>query len=350
MKKIRLIGLMTILPVLSLTITYAQENFTLNGKISNWNAPAKIFIDYTTEGKRIIDSTTLVDGKFKLQGEIKTSTVAQLSLSPDGSSFHQSKYHYNSSMILYPGIMEINGEDIRTATKNIQHKTKTEIDISIGVKDKTNTTKYPRIFGGITFTRIDWGFSRLIDDGKFTLSEDNDFLSYKKASNFGFDILQFGVRSSDNFKTYLSAGFEWNYLRLKENILLDENSQSLSYTEIDKNDVNYTKNVLTSTYLRMPITFEWRSNKVKNGERVKVAFGAMTGVLLKGTQRLKSKENGKQKFRDNYNLSSFQYGPFVRIGYDDFGLFAKYYVNDMFENSPAQKGLNNFTFGLTLGF
>jgi hypothetical protein len=31
-------------------------------------------------------------------------------------------------------------------------------------------------------------------------------------------------------------------------------------------------------------------------------------------------------------------------------VFAKYYVNDMFENSPDQKGLRNFSFGLTFGF
>jgi hypothetical protein len=32
------------------------------------------------------------------------------------------------------------------------------------------------------------------------------------------------------------------------------------------------------------------------------------------------------------------------------GIYAKYYFNDMFENSPAQEGLRNFSFGLTLGF
>lgn len=243
-----------------------------------------------------------------------------------------------------------NGQDGPEKEKQDTIRKDKDLNITIGIKDKPNTSKYPRIFGGVTLTRIDWGFSRIMDDGKFTLSEENDFLAYKKASNFGFDVLQFGVRVSDNFKTYLSAGFEWNYLRLKENILLEENTQSLSYKVIDRNEVNYTKNVLTSTYLRMPISFEWRSDKNRHGDRMKIAFGAMTGVLLKGTQRLKSKENGKQKFRDNYNLATFQYGPFVRVGYDDFGIFAKYYVNDVFENSPAQKGLNNFTFGLTLGF
>lgn len=340
--------LLTGLSVLFLAASYAQDDFTLKGKIGNWNAPAKIFIEYEDNGNHVIDSVEIVNGAFEYRAKIHGSTTANIRLSPDGSSFDQPQYHYESSMILNPGVLEIEGDDIKTATRYVKHTTKTKVSFSLGEREK-NTTKYPRTFGGITFSRIDWGFARLMDDGKFTLSEDNKFLSYKKSSNFGFDVAQFGVRVSDNFKTYLSAGFEWNYIRLKENILFEEGASSLSYETIDRSDVDYRKNVFTSTYLRMPVTFEWRSDKIR-GDRVKVAFGAMTGVLLKGTQRLKSEKNGKQKFKDNYNLSTFQYGPFVRIGYDDIGLFAKYYVNDMFENSPAQEGLNNFTFGLTLIF
>lgn len=223
------------------------------------------------------------------------------------------------------------------------------VSINLGENDN-ETSKYPRFFGGITFTRIDWGFSRILDNGSFTLSDDNSFLARKKSSNFGFDIAQFGLRFNDNFKAYISAGFEWNYLRLKENVKFQENTSSLTYQIIDRNDVDYKKNILTSTYMRFPLSFEWRSAKNHNGDRVKVTFGAMTGILLKGTQRLKSDKQGKQKFKDNYNLASFQYGPFVRVGYDNFGIFGKYYVNDMFKHSPEQKGLNNLTFGLTLGF
>ncbi len=229
----------------------------------------------------------------------------------------------------------------------------TNISISIGKEDENSKDHkkitYPRTYGGITFTRVDWGFSRLSDDGSFTLSDENQFLSYKKASNFGFDIAQFGIRFSDQFKVYLAAGFEWNYWRLKQNNLLLENVTPLDYRPLDEN-ANYSKNVFTSTYLRLPLSFELRSKPLNNGKRVKLAFGAMTGVLLKGTQRLKSEENGKQKFKDTYNLATFQYGPFVRLGYDNFGIFGKYYINDLFEKSPAQEGVRNIAFGLTLGF
>ncbi|SFS60747.1 outer membrane beta-barrel protein [Sphingobacterium wenxiniae] len=235
-------------------------------------------------------------------------------------------------------------------TKRDSSSTKIDTDLTIGRKDyddRGREIKYPRVFGGLTFTRIDWGFSRIMDDGSFNLGEDNQFLEYKKASNFGFDVAQFGIRFNESIKMYVSAGFEWNYLRLKHNIILDQDATPLAY---DESDIAYKKNIFTSTYLRTPLTFEWRGNRNRHGDRPKIAVGAMTGILLKGTQRLKSEEHGKQKFKDNYNLASFQYGAFARVGFGSMGIFAKYYMNDMFEKSPTQEKLNNFTFGMTLGF
>ncbi|MFZ4261796.1 outer membrane beta-barrel protein [Sphingobacterium sp. HJSM2_6] len=240
------------------------------------------------------------------------------------------------------------GLSLSFAQKNVD----IDFDINIGKDDKSSEEsdlKYPRSFGGLTFTRIDWGFSRLSDEGSFTLSENNQFMSYKKSSNFGFDIAQYGVRLNDNFKIYLSAGFEWNYWRLKNDILIKESVSPVTVEPLNQ-DVDYKKNVFTSTYMRVPLTFEWRSNVFQNKKRLKIAFGAMTGVLMKGTQRLKSEENGKQKFKDTFNLQTFQYGPFIRFGYENAGIYAKYYMNDLFEKSPNQEGLRNLAFGLTFGF
>lgn len=341
----------TILAVLFFAKSYAQDGFVLKGRIGEWSAPAKLFLAYTINDVSIVDSVTLDHGKFEFRGEVEFSSLATLRLSTEGAPYSQAQYHTETSFILNRGTTELQGDDLESAKNNLKHRTKKEINIHLVEKENDEIkTKYPRSYGGLTFSRIEWGLSRLVDDGNFGLSEDNKFLSYKKASNFGFDILQFGLRFNDNFKAFLSTGFEWNYLRLEENILLDRDAPSLSYSLIDKSEADYRKNILTSTYMRFPITFEWRSAKINNNDRVKVAFGLMTGVLLKGTQRLKSKAGGKQKFKDNYNLASFQYGPFVRIGYGNYGIFGKYYVNDMFKNSPAQKDLNNLAFGLSLGF
>ena len=72
--------------------------------------------------------------------------------------------------------------------------------------------------------------------------------------------------------------------------------------------------------------------------------------VIAGSETQISQEFGKQKFYNPYHFAEFEYGGFARIGYGDFGIFAKYYASDMFQDSPAQDGLKNFSFGFTLGF
>ena len=205
---------------------------------------------------------------------------------------------------------------------------------------------------GITFSRIDLGLVKLIDNGSFTLSDDNRDFKYRpgKTVNFGFDLLQAGYRFNDNFRVFLSGGFDWTYIRLRENIDFKENTTPLDWDIVDRNEINYAKNRLTATYLRLPLTFELRSKHYSGLGRLRFAFGPEGGFLLKGTQRFKSDELGKQKFKDDYNLTQFRYGAFARFGVGSFGIYAKYYFNDIFENSPDQAGLQNMAFGLMLGF
>ncbi len=203
---------------------------------------------------------------------------------------------------------------------------------------------------GITFSRVDLGLVKLVDNGSFTLSDDNRDFRYRpgKTVNFGFDVLQAGYRFNDNFRIFLSGGFDWTYIRLRENIDFLENTTPLDWET--RTDVEFTKNRLTSTYLRLPLTFEFRSKHYSGLGRVKFAFGPEGGFLLKGTQRFKSDELGRQKFKDDYNFTQFRYGAFARFGVGSFGIYGKYYFNDIFENSPAQSGLQNFTFGVMMGF
>ena len=210
-------------------------------------------------------------------------------------------------------------------------------------------TRYPKFSFGITFSRFDLGFATLIDNGSFTLRPQNQFLSYNQAktSNVGFDVLQFGVRFSKSFKIYLSGGFDWTLIRLRDNITILPDQPMLS----DKPDnINFSKNRFSSSYLRIPLSFDFRTKEDSKGNRFHFVFGPDGGFLLDGMVKQISSEFGKQKFNNTYNYATFRYGGFARIGYGDFGLFAKYYVNNMFENSPDQSGLRNFSFGLTVGF
>ncbi len=202
---------------------------------------------------------------------------------------------------------------------------------------------------GVTFSRVDIGLATLVDNGSFTLSPQNDFLRYRswKTSNFGFDLVQFGYRFNNNFKMYLSGGFDWTHIRLRENITIQKGAPTLEYKQ---EDIEFSKNRFSSTYIRVPLSFEFRSSENSNGKRFRFVTGPEASFLMGGKVKQISEERGKQKIEDDYHFTRLRLGAVARVGYGGAGIFAKYYFTDMFENSPAQAGLKNFSFGFTFGF
>lgn len=202
---------------------------------------------------------------------------------------------------------------------------------------------------GLTFTNLHLGFATLLDNGSFTLQPQNNFLDYRqiKTSNVGFDVLKFGYRFSDNFKLSLAGGFDWTLIRLKQNINIVPDAPTLTYVP---STLTLSKNRFSSNYLVMPLSFDLRTHEYRDGKRFHFVFGPEAGFLIDGMQKQISDENGKKKNFNDFHFARFEYGGFARIAYGNFGLYTKYYFNDMFENSPAQKGLKSFDFGLVLGF
>ncbi|WP_395626001.1 outer membrane beta-barrel protein [Daejeonella sp.] len=199
-----------------------------------------------------------------------------------------------------------------------------------------------------TATRFDFGISTYLDKGSFTLSPENSFLEREtaKSTNFGFDFLQMGYRFNKYFKIYTGAGLDWNHMRLKQNITIQKSKPTLTYVT---ESVEYKKNRFSSQYLRIPLAFQFRSNAYKKGNHMHFVFGPEVGFLLNGKVKQISKENGKEKFKDDYNLNPFRYGAVARLGYGGTGIYVKYYGNDVFAEGQGPSDFKNLSFGITLG-
>ncbi len=205
-----------------------------------------------------------------------------------------------------------------------------------------------RFVGGLTFTRLDIGFTRLYDNNSFTLSPANDFLSYKefKSSTVSFDVLDFGYRFNTHFKVYFAAGVDWTMLRLKRDITIQRNTADLSFDP--ETGIDFSKNRFSSFYVHVPLGLQFRTNENSRGKRFYFVTGPEVSLLINGKVKQVSEENGKQKFRDDYNFEKVGLGGSLRLGYGWIGLFGKYYFTDMF-NSVQQEGLKNLSFGITFG-
>lgn len=218
-----------------------------------------------------------------------------------------------------------------------------------GIQDSTKSREAykGRFLGGITFTRLDLGFSRIIDNGSFSMSPENEFLALKggKSSTVSFDVLYFGYRFSPNFKVYVAGGFDWTMIRLKNDVTIQQNTPAL--VALDE-DIHFSKNRFSSSYVHIPLNFEFRSKENQKGKRFYLVLGPEVSFLLNGKVKQVSEERGKQKFRDDYHFQPVRLGGTARIGYGGIGIFTKYYFNDMFD-SAAQKGVRNMSFGITFG-
>lgn len=230
------------------------------------------------------------------------------------------------------------------------HKKRSAFNLKDGPPEQSRLDKaLPGLLYGITFARLDVGLSTMLDNGSFKLSDDNKFLRYRpvKSGNIGFDLAQAGYRFTDKFKIYLSAGFDWNHIRLREDITILKDSPELAY---QASESPLKKNRLSSTYLRLPLVFELRGKENYNGSRLRFVAGPELGLLLKGKTKQKSEAFGKVKETDDYHFTKVRYGLVARLGHGALGLYGKYYFNNLFENSPRQEGLHTLALGLMFSF
>lgn len=93
------------------TLVFAQDaQYTVQGKIGDYNAPAKVYVQYRKDGKTVVDSTVLNGGNFKFIGKTGTTPVSGYILfNPKGTGLHSSEDY--RSLYLEPGTITVTATD-----------------------------------------------------------------------------------------------------------------------------------------------------------------------------------------------------------------------------------------------
>ncbi|MDR0680545.1 MAG: AhpC/TSA family protein [Dysgonamonadaceae bacterium] len=109
MKKIILFAL----SLITLHACAQEENtYSIKGKIGNYDAPAKIYLQYVEDNEIISQSSTLEKGKFSFSGKIEFPTEGKITILPRGG--HINGYHIDKeefTFIIAAEKMEINSPD-----------------------------------------------------------------------------------------------------------------------------------------------------------------------------------------------------------------------------------------------
>ncbi len=97
-------------------ILFAQEEYTVKGKIGNHQSPAKIFMQYEDQGERNIDSANIVNGEFKFHGLVGEPSQAYLILSLDGKTLQELEQPEVNMVYLSKGVITVSGMNLTDAT------------------------------------------------------------------------------------------------------------------------------------------------------------------------------------------------------------------------------------------
>jgi len=92
-------------------LAFAQDSqYTVQGKIGDYNAPAKVYVQYRKDGKTVVDSTVLTGGNFKFTGKTGTTPLSGYILfNPKGTGLHSSEDY--RSLYLEPGTITVKATD-----------------------------------------------------------------------------------------------------------------------------------------------------------------------------------------------------------------------------------------------
>ncbi|MFM7643156.1 MAG: outer membrane beta-barrel protein [Sphingomonadales bacterium] len=188
-------------------------------------------------------------------------------------------------------------------------------------------------------------------DKQFPTTNELGFLTLDPAKSIGLQV-NFAEKRFPILKDYLGVvtglGFQWNRYALKGAYDLTVVNDTLVGVNTG---LNYSKNVLTSTYLQAPLLLQISTNKNPNAAW-NISAGVVGGIRVDARQVQKWESDGKKnkdKTKDDFQFNPFQASLMATVGYGDWSLYVTYGLSDVFIKGAALKarGVNA---GILLSF
>lgn len=135
--------------------------------------------------------------------------------------------------------------------------------------------------------------------------------------------------ASENVTLHTGFAIDVNNYRFRsDSVLKPKVDQVAFYSRSEEGDV--TKNKLTATYLELPVKLQIATGKGGAGA-FKFALGFRAAYLLGAHTKVKVNDE-KEKVRDDFNLTTLKYGPFLQIGVGWFNFYANYDLSPVFRD------------------
>lgn len=197
---------------------------------------------------------------------------------------------------------------------------------------------YDRFHGHLSGIAL--GYSGLVSSlGNLSLPAEAAYMS-QKGNSIVFDInfCDFNIHLSRNMGFVVGLGIEANNFKFDNSVSLKQNENG--YIVADDYGARGTaleKSKLSTNYLTIPLLFE-----VQFGKRADffVNFGLIGAWRMQSHTKVKGsggEVNGIEKNKKGLNMTNLRYGYMVQVGFDNFGIYTKYYPESIFKKDKGPK-------------
>ncbi|WP_161887746.1 outer membrane beta-barrel protein [Pontibacter russatus] len=225
----------------------------------------------------------------------------------------------------------------------------TKVNVDVPTKDERDSTRAAHEEEHYKVTRFESG----LDLGLNAFTGDASNLVDLKPLGSRYVSLNLHLKSQVGGRKspfYIVSGpeFAFNNYMFEDNVVVEEEGDMTVFRE--EEELNFEKSKLTHSSVNLPLMalFQFKRENGKDG--FTIGAGPFIGYRLGSHTKQKYELEGRterDKTRDSFNLTDFQYGVEGVVGYGSLSLFAKYNMNDLFkENRGIQT--NVVSFGIRL--
>jgi hypothetical protein len=177
------------------------------------------------------------------------------------------------------------------------------------------------------------------------------FLTLDPAKSIGVQF-NFAEKRFPIIKDYLGVvtglGFSWNRYSIKGDYDFSVVNDTLV---ANLTGINYSKNILSSTYLQAPLLLQISTSK-NPSHAWNISAGVVGGIRVDARQIQKWEADGKKnkdKTKDDFQFNPFQASLMATVGYGDWSLYMTYGLSDVFNEGAAPK-VRGVNAGILLSF
>jgi hypothetical protein len=156
--------------------------------------------------------------------------------------------------------------------------------------------------------------------------------------NWGFNLIAHKVRFWTGIRYDIL-----NYRFSNSNVRLTADQPDFTYALDSLN--NSSKSKLVVNYIGVPLAIGYNSDANNADEGFWIRAGVHAGYRVRAHSKVKTESGNKDKLFDDFNTNNFAVSPFVYLGYNSVGIYARMTTTPFFtENQGA--AANAFQFGI----